>query len=105
MDHLVTTRHFEAQVVSHPDRQLVDPLVELAGNLESLIRNQPDDHPVINAGPLEDLPVTKLFVNMMENAMPRYQVRSDAASACAAASIVAIKVLETRIRDLEARFH
>ena len=103
MENLYATQHLAAQLANHPDRPLAEAVVEACGNLESLIRNQPDDHPIINAGQLEQLPITKTFVNMLENAMPNYIVRSDAAIATAAASIVAIKALEARIHSLEER--
>ncbi|BBY82105.1 hypothetical protein H7I53_14525 [Mycolicibacterium pulveris] len=101
--HLAATRQLAEQLADHPDSVLVDALTNGFGNLESLIRNQPDDHPVINAGPLDEFPITKTFVNMLENAMPNYVTRADAAAATAAASIVCIKALEAQIRALAAR--
>jgi hypothetical protein len=101
MENLYTTQQLTTRIADHPDRVLADAIIEACGNLESLIRNQPDDHPLIDAGPLDDLPVTKDFVSLLERAMPKYVVRADAATATAAAAIVAIRTLEARIIELE----
>ena len=61
MENLYATKQLAARLEGHPDRVLADAIIEACGNLESLIRNQPDDHPLINAGPLDGLPVTKGF--------------------------------------------
>lgn len=103
VENLYTTQQLTTRLVGHPDRVLADAIIEACGNLESLIRNQPDDHPLINAGPLDGLPVTKAFVTLLEQAMPNYVVRSDAAAATAGAAIVAIRALERRIIELERR--
>lgn len=102
-DHLLATKRLTEQLADHPDRTLVDALVEGFGNLESLIRNQPGDQPIIDAGPLDHLPITKAYITTLENATPNYQVRSDAAAATAGASFVAVKALEVMIQGLAKR--
>lgn len=104
--HLATTNHLAEQLADHPDQALVAVIVEGFGNLESFIRNQPGDHPMIDTrrlGSIDQLPVTKSVVNALENAMPKYVVRSDAATALAGASIVAFFALEKRIQAIEER--
>lgn len=103
LDHLLATKRLAEQLADHPDRTLVDALVEAFGNLESLIRNQPGDQPIIDAGPLDHLPIAKAYIATLENAMPNYQVRSDAATATAAASFIAVKSLEVMIQGLAKR--
>ena len=94
MSNLHTTQHLMSRLAGHPDQSLVDALVEGFGNLESFIRNQPTDHPIIDTrmvDPLEDSPITRTVVTTLENAMPTYQVRSDVAATLAGATIVAVK--------------
>ena len=90
MSNLHTTQHLMSRLAEHPDQSLVDALVEGFGNLESLIRNQPTDHPIIDTrmvDPLEDLPITRMVVTTLENAMPTYQVRSDVAATLAGLTV------------------
>jgi hypothetical protein len=104
MTNLLATQQLPRRLAEHPDRALVDALVEGFGNLESLRRNQPTDHPIIDTRkiePLKETPITQMVVNMLENAMRTYEVRSDAATALASASIIAFKALELRIRIIE----
>jgi len=103
MSNLYATQRLAQQLAGHPDRELVGALIEGFGNLESLIRNQPDGHPMINAGPLETTPIARAYIATLENAMPHYQVRSDAAAATAGAAFVAIKALEVMIQSIAKR--
>jgi hypothetical protein len=106
MSNLHTTQHLMSRLAGHPDQSLVEAPVEGFGNLESFIRNQPTDHPIIDTrmvDPLEDSPITRTVVTTLENAMPTYQVRSDVAATLAGATIVAVKALETRIQAIEQR--
>lgn len=101
MENLYATQHLANRLADHSDRQLVEAFVEAFGNIESLIRNQPNDHPMINAGPLENRPITKGLVNRLESAMPRYVVRSDLVVALAAGTIVALREVEDRLTAVE----
>lgn len=75
-------------------------------DLESFVRTPPDDHPFIDAGPLEDTPITKFVVNTFEelaNARSGEDSYGHRAVTQIGLLVSAIKTLEVNAQQLSRR--
>lgn len=81
-------------------------LIAGLSDLESFVRTPPNDMPIIDAGPLEDTPITKFIVNSFEATS---NARSGQASYGLVAieqlgfMVAAIKTLEVQVQQLNRR--
>lgn len=81
-------------------------LVAAIADLESFVRTNPEDQPLIDAGLLEQFPVTKLVVNTFEHLSEATNGEVSygfAAVQRVGALVVAVKALEAMVQQLNGR--
>ncbi|MDO3260578.1 hypothetical protein P5V33_11635 [Mycobacteroides abscessus subsp. abscessus] len=71
-------------------------LIAGLSDLESFVRTQPGDFPIIDAGPLENTPITKFIVNSMES-----MSRMSGADSYGSRAILQIGLLVGAVKKME----
>jgi len=81
-------------------------IVAALSDMESFVRTPPNDQPFIDAGPLEDTPITKFLVNAFEelaNARSGEDSYGDRAVNQIGFLVAAVKALEVNVQQLSRR--